>query len=108
MQNRHEHILILLSIQRVACNEDAAGSKWGDDSASCRQREWPPALQPAVDYVRERWSEEQQTVGGLIGVNVLVHLLWRVPGLQVGSRKPLHSCLVISLSASASAVMRHV
>ena len=52
-----------------------------------RQREWPPALQPAVDFVRERWSEEQQTVGGLIGVNALVHLLWRVPGLQVGFSK---------------------
>ncbi len=52
-------------------------------STCCSQREWPAALQPAVDYVRENWSEAQQTLGGLVGVNLAVHLLWRVPALQV-------------------------
>jgi len=69
---------------------------------SRRQREWPPALQPAVDFVRERWSEEQQTVGGLIGVNALVHLLWWIPGLQVGTIQSTAYTPFVVFSASGA------
>ncbi len=42
--------------------------------------------------MRDHWSEQQKTVGGVIGINIGVHMLWHVPGLQVGSPKHGASC----------------